>query len=115
MPVTTRRGNFAPAPLATHDFVAGEEEAAMTFLKRTRSELRQLRMVRIGRAFLRVYDVNNDFFEIRGIGYADPALIALLVSINAVYNPETIHQPTDEEFKEFKTGRCRPWAEDRVM
>jgi hypothetical protein len=39
----------------------------------------------------------------------------LLQSINAVYNPSTIHEPTDAEYKEFKTGRCRPWAEDRVM
>jgi hypothetical protein len=110
-----RRAPSAPSPLASHDYAAGGEEAAMTFLKRTRAELRQLRMVRVGRDFLRVYDVNNDFFEIRGIGYAEPALIPLLISINAVYNPDTIHQPTDEEYKEFKTGRCRPWAEDRVM
>lgn len=87
----------------------------MTFLKRTRCELRQLRMVRVGKEFLRVYDVNNDFFEIRGVGYAESDLIPLLKSINAVYNPSTIHEPTSDEYKEFKTGRCRPWAEDRVM
>ena len=31
------------------------------------------------------------------------------------YDPQTIHVPTSAEFKEFKLGRCHPWAEDRVM
>jgi hypothetical protein len=104
-----------PRPLALHEYRPGELDAAQSFLKRTRAELRQLRMVRIGKDVFRVYDVNNDFFEIRGLGYADPDLIPLLKSINAAYNPSTIHEPTDAEYKEFKTGRCHPWAEDRVM
>jgi hypothetical protein len=114
--VKTRQADCAaPVPLAVHDYVPAEQEAAMTFLKRTRSELRQLRMVRVGKDFLRVYDVNQDFFEIRGLGYLEPDILPLLLSINAVYNPETIHLPTSDDYKEFKTGRCRPWAEDRVM
>ena len=103
------------APLAVHEYCAGGLDPAMEFLKRTRSELRMLRMVRVGKDFLRIYDVNGDLFEIRGLGYLDADLIPLLQSINAVYNPNTIHEPTDAEYKEFKTGRCRPWAEDRVM
>ncbi len=103
------------APLAVHEYRPGEFDQAMEFLKRTRSELRMLRMVRVGKGFLRIYDVNGDLFEIRGLGYPDADLIPLLQSINAVYNPNTIHDPTDAEYKEFKTGRCRPWAEDRVM
>ena len=103
------------APLAVHEYRPGELDQAMEFLKRTRSELRMLRMVRIGKDFLRIYDVNGDLFEIRDLGYPDADLIPLLQSINAVYNPNTIHEPTDAEYKEFKTGRCRPWAEDRVM
>jgi hypothetical protein len=106
---------MTPAPLAVHEYRDGELDAAMEFLKRTRSELRMLRMVRVGRDFLRIYDVNGDLFEIRGLGYADADLIPLLQSINAVYNPNTIREPTEAEYKEFKTGRCRPWAEDRVM
>jgi hypothetical protein len=102
-------------PLAEHEYRPGELDQAMEFLKRTRSELRMLRMVRVGKSFLRIYDVNGDLFEIRGLGYPDADLIPLLQSINAVYNPNTIHEPTDAEYKEFKTGRCRPWAEDRVM
>jgi hypothetical protein len=114
--VSSRPNQHQPAaPLAVHDFVPGGLETAMVFLKRTRAELRQLRLVRIGINFLRIYDVNQDFFEIRGLGYTEPDLIPLLKSINAVYNPETIHQPTSDDYKEFKTGRCRPWAEDRVM
>jgi hypothetical protein len=35
--------------------------------------------------------------------------------VNAAYNPETVHRPTDAEYKELKTGRRHPWAEDRVM
>jgi len=105
----------APIPLAAHDYVPGGLNAALTFLKRTRAELRQLRMVKLSKDIFRVYDVNNDFFEIRGLGYPDPDLIPLLKNINAVYNPDTIHEPTHADWKELKTGRCHPWAEDRVM
>jgi hypothetical protein len=103
------------APLATHDYVPGGLAAALEFLKRTRAELRALRKVRVWKDRLRVIDVNHDSFEVRNVGYADADVIPLLQSINAAYNPETIHAPTDQEFKEFGTGRQRPWAEDRVM
>src|SRR4051812_40841294 len=99
-----------PSPLAVHDYQPGGLDAALEFLKRTRAELRQLRMVRVGKDVFRVYDVNQDVFEIRGLGYRDPDLIPLLKDINAVYNPSTIHDPIDGPYKEFKTGRCHPWA-----
>jgi hypothetical protein len=102
-------------PLATHDYVPGGLEAALEFLKRTRSELRQLRKVRIWKDKLHVIDVNKDCFEVRGIGYADADIIPLLKSINTAYNPATIHHQTEDEYKEFDTGRRHPWAEDRVM
>jgi hypothetical protein len=104
-----------PVPLAVHPFQPGGLDLALEFLKRTRSELRQLRMVRVGKDFLRIYDVNGDLFEVTGIGFADGDVIPLLKSVNAAYNPATIHQPTDAAHKEFKTGRRHPWAEDRVM
>jgi hypothetical protein len=103
------------APLATHDHQSGELDAALEFLKRTRSELRQLRRVRVWKDRLQILDVNKDFFEIRGIGYADPDIVPLLRMINTAFNPESIHAPTDVEYKEFDTGRRHPWAEDRVM
>jgi hypothetical protein len=103
------------APLATHDYTSGGLDAALEFLKRTRSELRQLRRVRIWKDRLQILDVNKDFFEIRGIGYTDPDIVALLRMINTAFNPETIHAPSDDDFKEFDTGRRHPWAEDRVM
>ena len=31
------------------------------------------------------------------------------------FDPKKIHEPTTLEYKEFDTGRRRPWAEDRVM
>jgi len=102
-------------PLATHDHEPGGVEQTLEFLKRTRSELRQLRRVLVGQDRLRVYDVNGDAFEIVGLGYADPDIIPLLNSINTAYDPQTLHLPTAAEFKEFKLGRCHPWAEDRVM
>jgi hypothetical protein len=102
-------------PLAVHEYQEGGMEAALQFLKRTRAELRMLRKVRLGSHFFRVYDVNGDSFEVRGLGYPDPAVIPLLEDVNAAYDPETIHRPTDAEYKELKTGRRRPWAEDRVM
>jgi hypothetical protein len=102
-------------PLATHVYSPGGALAAIEFLKRTRWELRSLRFVRIWKDRLRVYDINQDCFEIHGIGYGDADIIPLLRLVNTAYNPETIHLPTEEEFKELKTGRRHPWAEDRVM
>jgi hypothetical protein len=103
------------APLATHEYAPGGLEAALEFLKRTRGELRQLRRARVWKDRLQVIDVNKDAFEIRGVGYADADVVPLLRMVNAAFNPETVHEPTDAEFKEFDTGRRHPWAEDRVM
>ncbi len=80
-----------------------------------RAELRELRRVRVWKDRLQVFDVNKDIFEIRGIGYADPDVVPLLRMINAAFNPQTIHEPTDVEYKEFDTGRRYTWAHDRVM
>jgi hypothetical protein len=102
-------------PLASHDFVPGGLEAALAFLKRTRAELRTLRKVRLWKDRLHVIDVNKDYFEVRGLGYGDAEVVSLLRSINTAFNPQTIHSPTDAEYKEFDTGRRHPWAEDRVM
>jgi hypothetical protein len=103
------------APLATHDFPSGGLAAAQEFLKRTRAELRQLRKVRVFKDKLHVIDVNKDYFEVSGIGYADADIVPLLRMINTAFNPKTLHDPTDLEFKEFDTGRRHCWAEDRVM
>src|SRR4051812_47082701 len=102
-------------PRATHRYTPGGFDAAFEFLKRTRFELRSLRKVRIGRDWLHVFDINGDYFAIQGLGYADADMIPLLRSINTAFDPQTIHAPTDDEYKEFKTGRRHPWAEDRVM
>lgn len=102
-------------PLATHEYTPGGLEAALEFVKRTRSELRTLRKVRLCKHRLQIIDVNKDCFEVRGIGYGDPDIIPLLKNINTAYNPGTIHEATTAEYKEFDTGRRRPWAEDRVM
>ncbi len=103
------------APKATHDYAPQGLAAALEFLKRIRSELRALRWVRVGKDFLRVIDVNHDYFEVRGISYRDADVIALLQNLNAAFNPETVHHDTDAEFKEFGVGKCVPWAYDRVM
>ena len=103
------------APLAIHEFVAGELPPALEFLKRTRWELRELRMVRVWIDHLHVLDVNKDFFEIRGVGYPDSDVVAILRAVNTAFDPVTIHDPTSAEYKEFLTGRRHTWAEDRVM
>ena len=102
-------------PLAIHDYTAGGLDAAREFLKRTRSELRMLRKVRLWRDKFQIIDVNKDYFEVRGLGYGDADIVPLLKMINAAFNPETIHEATQAEYKEFGTGRCHPWAHDRVM
>jgi hypothetical protein len=102
-------------PLATHDLAPGGLPAALEFLKRTRWELRSLRLARVWRDRLRVYDVNGDCFEVRGVGYPDADVVPLLRAVNAAFDPATIHEPTPLDYKELATGRRHPWAEDRVM
>ena len=101
--------------IATHDFARGELPAALEFLKRTRWELRELRMVRVWADRLQIIDVNKDYFEVRGVGYPDSDIVPLLRAVNTAFDPATIHDPTTAEYKEFFTGRRHTWAEDRVM
>ena len=103
------------SPLAVHEFAQGGLEAALEFLKRTRSQLRSLRKVRVWKDKLHIIDVNKDYFEIHGIGYVDADVIPLLRNINTAFDPKTIQNLTEAEYKEFDTGRRHPWAEDRVM
>ena|ERR1043165_8855379 len=102
-------------PLSTFAYAPDRLDAVREFLKRTRSELRTLRKVRLWKDHFHVIDVNKDYFEITGIGYPDPDIIPLLRMINTAFDPSKIHDPTDLEYKEFDTGRRHPWAEDRVM
>ena len=101
------------APRATHTF--DDVDSSIEFLKRTRNELRSLLMVRVWKDRLQVFDINQDFFEVTGVGYESNDIVPLLDHVNTAYNPKTIHDPTDDEYKQFKTGRRRPWAVDRVM
>ena len=103
------------AARATHTHIAGELEQTLAFLKRTRNELRTLRKVRVWKDKFHIIDVNKDYFEVLGVGYADADIVPLLRNINTAFNPETIHNAVDAEYKEFDTGRRHPWAEDRVM
>jgi hypothetical protein len=102
-------------PLATHDYTPGGLDAALAFVKRTRAELRTLRRVRVWKDRLHIIDINKDYFEVRGIGYADADIVPLLQNINTAFNPQTIHEPIDADYKEYDTGRRYPWAHDRVM
>jgi hypothetical protein len=102
-------------PRATHDYGSGGLEAALEFLKRTRNELRTLRTVRVWKDHLHIIDVNRDYFEVRGLGYKDADVVPLLQNINTAFNPETIHNDIDAEYKEFGAGNRYPWAHDRVM
>ena len=102
-------------PRATHDFAPGGVDAALEFLKRTRAELRALYRVRVWKDHVHVIDVNKDYFEVRGVGYPDADVVPLLRGVNTAFDPQTVHNPTELEYKEFATGRRHPWAEDRVM
>jgi hypothetical protein len=102
-------------PLATHEYADGGLESAIAFFRRTRNELRTLRLVRVSTEWVRLFDVNGDYFELRGLGYADPDIVPVLQSFDTPFNPETIHVPIALEYKEFRTGRRYPWAADRVM
>ena len=103
------------APKAAFEYAPGRQEAAVEFIKRTRSELRSLRIVRVWKDKFHIIDVNKDYFEIQGIGYPDPEIVPLLRMINTAFAPDELHQPTQYEYKEFGAGRRHCWAEDRVM
>jgi len=100
-------------PVATSDFT--DLHSAELFVRRTRWELREVWFVRVWKDRYQIFDVNKDFVEIRGIGYPDADVVPLLGGVNAAFDPATIHDPTDAEYKEFLTGRRFPWAHDRVM
>lgn len=102
-------------PRAALHYSPGTLAEALEFLKRTRSELRSLRMVRVWSDRLQVFDVNLDYFEVSGVGYADADIVPLLEMVNTNFKPETIHAPVDSPYKEFLTGRRYPWAHDRVL
>ena len=103
------------SPLAIYDYTSGGLEAALEFLKRTRSELRMLRKAYVYRDKVRIFDVNGDWFEVNGVGYPDADVVPILDAVNTAFNRDTIHRPTADEYKEFKTGRRYTWAADRVM
>jgi len=102
-------------PVATHDFADGGLEAALEFFRRTRSELRDLRKVQISTEWIRLFDINGDYFELTGLGYIHPEVVPVLNSFNTPFDPDVIHKPVQAPYKEFLTGRRHPWAEDRVM
>ena len=52
-----------PEPLATHDFADSGLDAAIAFFRRTRDELRMLRMVRVSKSWVRLFDINGDYFD----------------------------------------------------
>lgn len=101
--------------VASHDCTPGGLDAALEFVKRTRAELRTLRKVRLWKDKIHIIDINKDFFELRGLGYGDADVIPLLKEVNAAYNPQTLHELIEAEYKELDTGRRYPWAHDRVM
>src|SRR5262249_1794346 len=88
---------------------------ALEFLKRTRNELRMLRWVRVWKDRFQVIDVNHDSFEVRGVGYRDADIVPLLQNLNTAFNPETIHNETDAEYKEFGAGKRARGPHARVM
>ena len=102
-------------PLALHNYEPGGLPAVLEFLKRTRDELRMLRRVRVWRDRVQVFDVNGDYFEIRGLGYSQADVTVVLDTINTAYKHKSIHNDIAGEYKEFKTGRRYAWAADRVM
>src|SRR5690242_3292396 len=97
-------------PKATHDFAAGELAAALEFLKRTRWELRSLRLARVWTDRVQVFDINGDYFEVRGVGYPDEDVVPLLRAVNGAFDPATIHQAPPGEYREVITGRRHTWA-----
>ena len=79
--------------VAEHRWEPERLQDVLEFLKRTRSELRMLRKVRVSREWVRIFDINGDWFEVSGVGYPDADVVAVLRAVNTPFNPETIHEP----------------------
>jgi len=105
----------AAEPLAVFDYQPGKLSELYEFLKRTRDELRSIRKIRISTTFLRVIDVNADFFEIRGFGYQDADAEAVLQNLNVAFKPDSLATPLNGPYKEFGAGKRYPWGYERVM
>lgn len=103
------------AAIATCRYSPGKLHDVLEFLKRARAELMELRKVRVWRTRVEIYDVNGDRFDVLDIGYPEPDIVELLQSIGTSFKPDFIHQPIERDYKEFKTGRRFPWAEDRIL
>jgi hypothetical protein len=102
-------------PLASIRYETGGLADVLEFLKRTRVELRTLRKVHVWPDRFQVFDVNGDSFEVAGIGYSEQDIRPILDAVHTAYKPESIHNAFAGDYKEFKTGKRHPWAEDRVM
>ena len=100
-------------PLATFDFAPGTVESTLEFIKRTRWELRTHRFVRVFKERLQIFDVNGDYFEIRGIGYLNAEIGNLLRSVNTAFDPETIHNDLGTEYKEL--GRLKLFPDEKGL
>lgn len=105
------RGNC----VASHRYESGKLNEVLEFLKRIRSELRITRKAHVFKDRVRIIDINGDWFEVEGIGWPDADVVAVLTAVNTAFNKDTIHNPTNDEYKEFNTGRRYTWALDRVM
>jgi hypothetical protein len=101
--------------LAEIRYEPGRVNEVLEFLKRTRSELRMLRKAYVYHDKVQIFDVNGDWFEVGGVGYPDADVVPVLDAVNTAFNRETVHKTTEDEYKEFKTGRRYTWAADRVM
>jgi hypothetical protein len=102
-------------PLAVIHYEPGDVNTVLEFLKRTRNELRTLRKVYVWTERLQVFDVNGDYFQVDGIGYPDEDIEVVLDAVHTSYKPESIHNAFAGKYKEFKTGKRIPWAEDRIL
>jgi len=103
------------APIASLNYAEGDLQEALEFLKRTRAELRPLHRIHVYKDKIHIIDVNKDYFEIRGVGYPDAEVVPLLQAVNTAFNPATIHDVIQADYKEFGAGRRYTWAHDRVM
>lgn len=100
----------------TLDWPDGQSGQVPGLFHTLRTQLREWRFVRLWRDRLAVIDINGDYIYIEGLGYASPDIHHVLKAIGTAYNTQTIHdEPARGDYKQFKTGRRHPWAEDRVM
>ena len=98
-------------PLETTD-----PDAALKHIRVNRESFRALRRIVLGPERATVFDINNDAFQIDGIGWKTEGVRRFLQGLGASFDPTQVDvPPISGDSKEFKVVKSDPWGHDRIL